>query len=64
VVVAESVNLEQTLADSGLVLVQTTSAPAIVPQPEPAVKLGRPRKQKPLAEQADDVPLTMVETGK
>src|SRR6185369_4647424 len=48
--VIAAVDLDKTLADSGLVLVQT-SAPAVVAQPEPPVKLGRPRKQKALAEQ-------------
>ena len=62
-VIVASVDLDKTLADSGLVLVQTT-APAVVAQAEPPVKLGRPRKQKPLAEPAEEAPLVMVETGK
>ena len=59
----EPVDLEKTLTESGLVMVQTTAA-AVVAQPEPPVKLGRPRKQKPLTEQAESVPLVMVETQK
>ncbi|MBL8419775.1 MAG: ribonuclease E/G, partial [Dechloromonas sp.] len=53
--------LETTLAGSGLVLVQTT-APTIIMQPEPPVRLGRPRKQKAVSEAAEDAPLVMVET--
>jgi len=63
-VVAEPVNIETALAESGLVMVQTTSAPIAVPQAEQPVKLGRPRKQNPLAAQAADEPLVMVETAK
>lgn len=62
-VVVESADLDKTLAESGLVLVQTT-APAVIAQPEAPAKLGRPRKQKPLAEQGEEAPLVMVETGK
>jgi len=61
--VVEPVNLEKSLTESGLVMVQTTAA-AVVAQPEPPVKLGRPRKQKVLAEQAESAPLVMVETQK
>jgi ribonuclease E len=57
------VDLEKTLADSGLMMVQTTAA-AVVAQPEAPVKLGRPRKQKPLNDQADSEPLVSVETHK
>lgn len=64
VVVAEPVNIETALADSGLVMVQTSSTPIAVPQAEAAIKLGRPRKQTSLAAQAADEPLVMVETGK
>ncbi|MCL2345136.1 MAG: Rne/Rng family ribonuclease [Desulfobulbus sp.] len=53
-------DLQQTLADSGLVLIQTTAA--AVAQPEPPVRLGRPRKAH--AGQAADEPLMMVETRK
>jgi ribonuclease E len=63
-VVVEPVNLEATLAESGLVLVQTTSAAVAVAQAEPPVKLGRPRKAKPAAEQAESETLVMVETAK
>ncbi len=59
---AEPVDLEKTLAESGLVLVQTTSA-AVDIQPEPPVKLGRPRKPKAAAP-SEDAPLVLVETGK
>ncbi|UCV01783.1 Rne/Rng family ribonuclease [Dechloromonas denitrificans] len=61
-VVVATVDLEKSLVESGLVLVQTT-APAVIAQ-EPPVKLGRPRKQKPAGEQAEAAPLVMVETGK
>ncbi|HLO63638.1 MAG TPA: Rne/Rng family ribonuclease [Azonexus sp.] len=64
VVVAEPVNIETALAESGLVMVQTTSTPIAVPQVEPPVKLGRPRKQNALAAQTADEPLVMVETAK
>ncbi|HSG21478.1 MAG TPA: hypothetical protein VLA64_00820, partial [Azonexus sp.] len=63
VVTPEAVDLEKTLADSGLMMVQTTAA--IVAQPEAPLKLGRPRKAKPLlADQADAEPLVSVETIK
>ncbi len=59
--VAAPVDLDKALAESGLVLVQTTAAP-LMAQAEAPVKLGRPRKQKTAAEQAQDAPLVMVET--
>ena len=55
-------DLDKTLAESGLVLVQTT-APAVVAQPEPPPKLGRPRKQVAV-EASSEAPLVMVETQK
>ena len=55
-------DLDKTLAESGLVMVQTT-APAAVAQPEPPPKLGRPRKQVAL-EASSEAPLVMVETQK
>jgi ribonuclease E len=58
-----AVDLEQTLADSGLFLVQTSSAAAPVAQPEPPVRLGRPRKAKANTGQTEE-PLMMVETQK
>ena len=63
-VVAEPVNLEATLAESGLVMVQTTSAAVVVAQAETPAKLGRPRKAKPAAEQTESESLVMVETAK
>ncbi|HSN62785.1 MAG TPA: Rne/Rng family ribonuclease [Azonexus sp.] len=60
--VAAPVDLDKTLSESGLVLVQTTAA-AIVAQPEPTVKLGRPRKQKTV-EADEEISLVMVETQK
>lgn len=60
--VAAPVDLSKALSESGLVLVQTTAA-AIVAQPEPPVKLGRPRKPKTV-EAAEEVSLVMVETQK
>jgi len=62
-VVSPTVDLSATLAESGLVLVQTTSA-AVVAQAEPPVKLGRPRKPKAAVEQTEEAPLQMVETQK
>ena len=63
-VVAEPVNLEATLAESGLVMVQTTSATVAVAQAEAPAKLGRPRKAKPATDQAESESLVMVETAK
>ena len=60
--VAPVANIEEALAESGLVMVQTT-APAATAQAEPPVKLGRPRKVKAAAEAADE-PMVMVETQK
>ena len=62
-VAEEPLNLDAVLADSGLVMVQTTATPIVVAQAEPPIKLGRPRKQKPVANTTDE-PLVMVETGK
>jgi ribonuclease E len=62
--VAEPVDLEKTLADSGLVMVQTSSTASVVAEPAPAPKLGRPRKEKSVAQVAEGEPLQMVETQK
>ena len=59
---AVPLDLDKTLADSGLVMVQTT-APAVVAQAEPPPKLGRPRKQVAV-EASSEAPLVMVETQK
>ena len=59
---AATIDIASALAESGLVLVQTTAAPIAVAPTEPPVKLGRPRKQKTVADQAEE-PLVMVETG-
>ena len=56
------INVEAALSDSGLVMVQTTVEVVAAPT-EPPVKLGRPRKPKPVAQGAAE-PLVMVETGK
>jgi ribonuclease E len=65
VVVPEpKVDLTQSLSESGLVMVQTTAPTSLAQQAEAPPKLGRPRKQKPAAEQAEEAPLVMVETGK
>ena len=61
--VAEPVDLDKTLAESGLVLVQTTATAAVVAQPEAPVKLGRPRKPKAQTT-SEEVSLVMVETQK
>jgi len=62
-VAIETVDIEKALAESGLVLVQTTSEAVSVAPTEPPPKLGRPRKAKLVAEQQDE-PLVMVETGR
>ncbi|WP_303785487.1 Rne/Rng family ribonuclease [Azovibrio restrictus] len=55
--------LQKDLEASGLVLVQTTSAPTAMPAPaEPAVPLGRPRRSRPTQSAPADEPLVMVET--
>jgi ribonuclease E len=58
----EPVDLDKALAESGLVLVQTTEA-AIAPAEEPRAPLGRPRKPRVASTEASE-PLVMVETGK
>lgn len=58
-----TVNLEEALSESGLVLVQTTVPAAVVPS-EPPPRLGRPRKHQAHAATADEAPLVMVETAK
>ncbi|NTV71723.1 MAG: Rne/Rng family ribonuclease [Azonexaceae bacterium] len=63
-VAPEPVDLSSALAESGLVMVQTTAPAVAVTQAEAPVKLGRPRKQKSIAEQTENEPLVMVETGK
>ena len=63
-VVPEPIDLTSALAESGLVLVQTTAPAVAIAPTEPPVKLGRPRKQKSVTEQAENEPLVMVETGK
>ncbi|UCV24874.1 Rne/Rng family ribonuclease [Ferribacterium limneticum] len=63
-VVPEPIDLTSALAESGLVLVQTTAPAVAIAPAEPPVKLGRPRKQKSVTEQAENEPLVMVETGK
>jgi ribonuclease E len=55
-------DLDQVLAESGLVLVQTTGTVAAMPAEAPP-KLGRPRKQTATTATADE-PLLMVETQK
>lgn len=63
VVETAPLDLNKTLADSGLVMVQTSSVTIEVPATVPA-KLGRPRKQKTVAESSEETPLMMVETQK
>lgn len=60
----EPLDLDTTLAESGLVMVQTSSTAAFEAPVEPPVKLGRPRKAKPVASESTEEPLVMVETGK
>ena len=64
VLMPEPVDLDATLAESGLVMVQTTATTTFEASAEPPVKLGRPRKPKPVVEQTEEEPLVMVETGK
>ncbi len=59
---AAPTDLDAVLSESGLVMVQTTSAVAVAPS-EPAVKLGRPRKPK-AADAVQAEALVMVETQK
>jgi ribonuclease E len=60
----EPADLSKVLEESGLVLVQTTSAAGVVAEPEsPPVKLGRPRKPK-AQEAGEEATLMMVETQK
>jgi hypothetical protein len=61
---AEPANLEEVLADSGLVMVQTTSPPQVVQPEAPAVPLGRPRRKSVADASTTDEPLMMVETKK
>ncbi|HEY5762527.1 MAG TPA: Rne/Rng family ribonuclease [Rhodocyclaceae bacterium] len=58
--VDNTIDLKETLADSGLVMIETSSAPARASVDEAPVKLGRPRK--PTVTIADE-PLKQVETG-
>jgi ribonuclease E len=60
--VAPVVDLNAVLADSGLVMVQTTAA-LPTPSNDAPVKLGRPRKTKALDASVAE-PLMMVETQK
>ena len=60
---SEPADLSKVLEESGLVLVQTAAAAAVIAQPEPPVKLGRARKQKAL-EAADENTMVMIETQK
>ena len=59
----EPADLNKVLEDSGLVLVQTTTAAAGVVESESPVKLGRPRKPK-AKEGGEEATLMMVETQK
>ena len=61
-VTAPLVNLEAELKDSGLVLVQTASAPSASPgATEPVAPRGRPRRSKPADAHEEEV-LVLVET--
>jgi ribonuclease E len=62
-VIAEPVNLDKVLADSGLMMVQTSTQPDIAQAAVP-VKLGRPRKPKVQVDSADQGPLVAIETTK
>ncbi|MCK6390432.1 MAG: Rne/Rng family ribonuclease [Azonexus sp.] len=56
-------DVQAALAESGLVMVQTTSTAAFQPVTETSVKLGRPRKQAAVVA-TEDTQLIMVETQK
>ena len=60
---AAPVDLGQTLAESGLVLVQTTAAAAVLPSPNRRSSLARSRKLK-ADEVTEEASLVMVETQK
>jgi len=61
----QPVNLSEVLAESGLVMVQTSAAPAPVAAPEtPAAPMGRPRRKRAAEEPAAEEPLMIVETKK
>ena len=60
---AKPIDISSALADSGLVLVQTNTTTVAVAPAEAPIKLGRPRKQKALTDQAENEPLVLVETG-
>ena len=62
VAAAAPVDLDAALSESGLVMVQTTSAITVAPVEAP-VKLGRPRKPKAV-ESSQTEPLIIVETQK
>ena len=64
-VATDAPDLDQVLAESGLVMVQTTAPVASAWQPEaPVAPRGRPRRTKPAADAASAEPLQMVETQK
>lgn len=64
VVVEKPAEIGEILAESGLMMVQTTASTVAVAQPEAPVQLGRPRRRQAAAETAPDEPLMMVETKK
>ncbi len=59
----EPIQLDRMLAESGLEMVQTVSQGAWQPE-APAVKLGRPRRQRSSEDSGDSGALVMVETQK
>ncbi len=63
IVEAKPVSIEESLAETGLVMVSTTATTTYVAEVAAPVKLGRPRKAKPVTEQVEDAPLVMVETA-
>jgi hypothetical protein len=60
----QPVNLDEVLAESGLVMVQTTAASAPAVSEAPAAPVGRPRRKRFADEPAAEEPLMMVETKK
>jgi hypothetical protein len=59
------VDPKEILSSAGLQMVETDSSKAkqVMAEPEP-VQLGRPRREKPVAPEAEEVSLVQVETRK
>ena len=65
VVEVAPVSIEQSLASSGLVMVETSASKVQTWAPEPtSTEMQRPRRRRPAPAQAEQEPLVMVETHK